>query len=62
MGKFDSFLTNWNLPMIYRVGMGCDFSKYTVCCTGTEQDGPAAEAQVDGGKCLNVPIFLFLLL
>ena len=50
MGKFDSFLTNWNLPMIYRVGMGCGFSKYTACCTGSEQDGLAAEAQVDGGK------------
>ncbi|KAH1235628.1 Serine/threonine-protein kinase BSK7 [Glycine max] len=37
-----------------KVGMGCDFSKYTVCCTGTEQDGPAAEAQVDGGNEDNV--------
>ncbi|KAG5041441.1 hypothetical protein JHK85_013917 [Glycine max] len=54
LGKFDSFLANWNLPMIYRVGMGCGFSKYTACCTGSEQDGLAAEAQVDGGNEDNV--------
>ncbi|RDX76392.1 putative serine/threonine-protein kinase, partial [Mucuna pruriens] len=29
-----------------RVGMGGGCSKYTACCMGTEQDGPAPEAQV----------------
>ncbi|KAF1872440.1 hypothetical protein Lal_00016738 [Lupinus albus] len=35
--------------MIYRVGMGCDFSKYIVCCWSTEQqqDRPVPEVQDD---------------
>ncbi|XP_027919574.1 serine/threonine-protein kinase BSK7-like isoform X1 [Vigna unguiculata] len=38
-----------DLLLTERVGMGCDFSKYTACCMGTEEYGhPAPEDQVDG--------------
>ncbi|KAF7828281.1 serine/threonine-protein kinase BSK3-like isoform X1 [Senna tora] len=47
--------------MYARIGMGCEFSKFSACCRGTEPNRPAPEAQIDENeekrKADNLPPF-----